>query len=131
MSQFQNGRDAKEFLVSQIVEQADREGIPLTEVERKMLYFSETGWTLPDIEEINEQFDREYDQAEYEKKIGDIARNARNRARTEGKQTVDAWSDAVDILSREDHYLLVLIDEGGGRSFRQILSSLWSSLFPR
>jgi hypothetical protein len=33
-----------------------------------MLYFSETHWTLPNIAEVNEQFDAEYDQDEYEEK---------------------------------------------------------------
>ena len=31
-----------------------------------MLYFSETGWTLPDIREVEEAFGREYDMSEYE-----------------------------------------------------------------
>ena len=34
-------REAKEFLASQIAEEAQREGTPLCEIERKMLYFSE------------------------------------------------------------------------------------------
>ena len=34
--------DAKVFLACRIAEEAEREGFPLTEVERKMLYFSET-----------------------------------------------------------------------------------------
>ena len=44
-----NTRSAKEFIVQCIVDEAQREGVPLTETERKMLYFSETHWTLPDI----------------------------------------------------------------------------------
>lgn len=61
---FPSAREAKEFLVSRIVEQARRENTPLSEIERKMLYFSETGWTLPDIMEGNEEFDREYETGE-------------------------------------------------------------------
>jgi hypothetical protein len=62
-------REAKEYLVAQITAEAQREGISLSDVERKMLYFSETGWTLPEIMEVNEQFDQDYDQDEYEKKL--------------------------------------------------------------
>jgi hypothetical protein len=47
---FKTTRDAKEYLVSRIVAEADRAGIQLSDIERKMLYFSETGWTLPDIQ---------------------------------------------------------------------------------
>ncbi len=113
MSRFTSARDAKEFLVGQIVLQAQRDRVSLTEVERKMLYFSETDWTLSDIIEVNEQFDREYDQDEYEKKIASIIRNAIKQARNEGKETGDTWSDAIRFLRKEDHYLLVMMDEAG------------------
>jgi hypothetical protein len=66
MKAFHSGREAKEFLISRIVEEAQRENIPLSEIERKMLYFTESGWTLPDIMKVNDDFDREYDQDEYE-----------------------------------------------------------------
>ena len=57
MARFGSAREAKEFLISRIVDQAQRDGVPLSEVERKMLYFSETGWTLPDIMSVNEASD--------------------------------------------------------------------------
>jgi hypothetical protein len=62
VQRFATARDAKEFLVSRIITESQREGVPLSEVERKMLYFSETAWTLPDIGEVNDAFDREYNQ---------------------------------------------------------------------
>ena len=64
MKRFADAREAKEYLISGIVAEAQRENVPLSEVERKMLYFSETGWTLPDIMDVNDAFDREYDQAQ-------------------------------------------------------------------
>ncbi len=36
-------REAKEFLASRIVAEAERENVPLSEIERKMLYFTESG----------------------------------------------------------------------------------------
>lgn len=68
MNHFPSAREAKEFLVSRIVEEARRENVPLSEIERKMLYFSETFWTLPHIMDVNDQFQREYDDREYERK---------------------------------------------------------------
>ena len=61
---FASGREAKEYLVGRIVDEARREGVPLSEIETKMMYFSETASTLPDILEVNEEFDRDYNQAE-------------------------------------------------------------------
>jgi hypothetical protein len=49
MKAFHSGREAKEFLISELVAEAQDENVPLSEVERKMLYFTESGWTLPDI----------------------------------------------------------------------------------
>lgn len=103
-------REAKEFLVGRIAAEAAREGVPLSEVERKMLYFSETGWTLPNMMEVNEEFDRDYDQDEYEQKIAGLIRNFERRARAENKEEWNAWTSAVRTLSEEDHYLLVIIN---------------------
>jgi hypothetical protein len=108
MNQFSTARDAKEYLIDRIVAQANQDGIPLTDVERKMLYFSETGWTLPDMKTINREFDEAYDQNEYESKIGQIARRIHERSHDNGDD--GNWDEAVERLADEDHYLLVLID---------------------
>jgi len=44
---------AKEYLIAQIVEQARLENIPLSEIEIKMLHFTESVETLPDIWEVS------------------------------------------------------------------------------
>jgi len=41
-----------------------------------MLYFTESGWTLPDIMKVSVDFDREYDQDKYEQKIAKLVTNA-------------------------------------------------------
>ena len=123
MQTFATARDAKEFLVSRIITESQREGVPLSEVERKMLYFSETAWTLPDIGEVNDAFDREYNQAEYEQKIGRLIRNLCTNARANNREEFDAWTEAVSAIRREDHYLLVLIGaaESSTLSVRRLL----------
>jgi hypothetical protein len=103
-------------LVARIVEEANREGVPLSEVERKMLYFSETGWTLPNMKEVNEEFDRKYDQDDYERKIAGLIGNFEKRTRAENKQEWDTWTSAVRTFREEDHYLLVMMDLPAGAS---------------
>lgn len=107
MNRFGTVRDAKEYLIRRILEQADRDGVVLSDVERKMLYFSESGWTLPNMMEISQEFDQAYDQDEYEKKIAQVIRRVRHQRNESGD---DKWDDAVQLLRCEDHYLLVLID---------------------
>lgn len=115
MNAFHSAREAKEFLASRIVEEAERENVALSEVERKMLYFSETDWTLPDMSEISDAFDREYDQDEYEKKISLLIDQAAKRDRKESPALYRSWWDAIRHLKREDHYILVMISAAGLR----------------
>lgn len=109
MPAFATAQEAKEFLIGRIVEEAQREGVPLSEVERKMLFSYETGWTLPDIAAIKEAFDRDCDQAEYERKIAKLIRNARAYRSARDSSEAQAWSNAIRTLSSEDHYLLAMI----------------------
>src|SRR6266487_2036132 len=109
MDTVRDAREAKEFLISRIVAEAQRENAPLSETERKMLYFTESGWTLPDIMQVNEQFDREYDQDDYEKKIARIIGKAYKRILHDSRDEYDKWWAAVRFLQREDHYISVLI----------------------
>jgi cytochrome c-type biogenesis protein CcmH/NrfG len=114
MQTFASPRDAKEFLISRIIAEAEREGVSLSEIERKMLYFSETVWTLPDMKQVNVEFDRNYDQEEYEQKIGTLSRNFLAYAGKKNPGELEEWEAAVRTLRQEDHYLLVLIDSRGG-----------------
>jgi hypothetical protein len=109
MQTFASTRDAKEFLIARIVAEAAREGVLLSETERKMLYFSETG-TLPDIMEVNDAFERKYEQEEYEEKVGGLAQSYREWAGKADPSELEAWDEAVRAISDEDHYLLVLLN---------------------
>jgi hypothetical protein len=116
VTKFRTEREAKEYLAGRIVEEAKYEGTPLTEVERKMLYFTETGWTLPDMMAVNKEFERDYDEDGYEQKIGGLAAKIQDR------------DDAVLKLSEGDHYLLILINTTPQNSDRG--SPLWNRLRP-
>lgn len=108
-------RAAKEFLIHCIVEEAQREGTPLSDIERDMLYFSETCWTLPNILEMNEAFERQYNSADYERKIAQIIHNFKTRAASDDPATLETWNNSVHALESEDHYILVMIGIAAGR----------------
>jgi hypothetical protein len=115
MKAFHSGREAKEFLIAKIVAEAQRENIRLSEVERKMLYFTESAWTLPDIMKVSEDFDREYDQDEYEHKIAKLVAKAYKGIRKGPRDDYDRWWAAIRFLEREDHYISVMIRLAGLR----------------
>jgi hypothetical protein len=103
-------REAMEYLAGRIASEAEWEGMPLSEVERKMLYFTESGWTLPDMKKVSAEFDRDYDQDIYERKIARLVSNIQARDNAQSKMEQEVWDSAVEKLSEGDHYLLVLID---------------------
>jgi hypothetical protein len=100
---------AKQFLISKILQEAESSHVQLSEVERKMLYFTEIHPSLPDIREVNAEFERDYDADKYENKIAQLLSNARARdtARSPGQE--HAWNEALDALRKEDHYILVMV----------------------
>lgn len=114
MLDFPSAREAKEYLAGRVEQEAIRQGIVLTPVERSMLLFSETDWAPPDILDVSEAFDRDYDQAEYERKLAPIVTAAHLQAAREGPDTAAEWTRAVKRLSSEDHYLLVLLAVANG-----------------
>ncbi|MDE3199957.1 MAG: hypothetical protein KGN79_03460 [Acidobacteriota bacterium] len=105
---FRTIQEAKEFLASSIAEEAQRNGSPLTEIEMKMLYFTETGRPLKDMKEVSAEFDRRYDQTGYERKIGELVNQIQVRLANQGQGEQERWNAALEKLSHGDHYLSVL-----------------------
>lgn len=103
-------REAKDFLVQQTVEQARLEGVPLSELEKRMMYFTESGYVPEDPIALNEEFEAEYDTDEYEAKITQLLGHAYKRARKENDETRRGFDAAIKCLRRGDHYLLVMWD---------------------
>jgi hypothetical protein len=101
----------KQFLISKVIEQAELEHISLSEIETKMLHFTEVHPSLPDIYEVNDEFERDYDSEQYEQKIARLLKNARARDENQSPGVGQAWKDAVEALQREDHYILIMVSQ--------------------
>jgi hypothetical protein len=106
---FGSEREAFDYLVGRIADEAKRENIPLSEVERKMLYFSETEWTLPDIASVSAQFNRDYDEDEYERKIAGLISKITSDGCGQNREEQETWDTAVEA-SAGDHYLQVMLE---------------------
>ena len=99
-------REAKDFLVSQTAEQAALEGVPLSNLEKRMMYFTESGYVPEDPIKLNEEFETEYDSDEYEAKISRLLHHAYYRLHKEndaaartGIMQSDACAEATTIYS--------------------------------
>ncbi len=105
---------AKQFLISRVIEEATSEGVPLSDVEKKMLQFTEVHPTIPDIYEVNDEFERNYDSDEYEAKITQLLKNAREQDEQNNPNQGQEWNDALNALQKEDHYILVMVNQAFG-----------------
>lgn len=128
MESFHSARQAKEFVISKIVAEAQGENVPLSDVERKMLYFSESGWSLPDILAVNEEFEREYDSNKYERKIAKLIRSANKHTRRKSLEEYRLWWCAIRFLRKEDHYISVMIQAAGIRPAGDLLKLFAAAL---
>jgi len=66
-----DSRQAKDFFVEQVAQQAAIEGIPLSDLERRMMYFTEGPDAVEDPVQLDEEFEAQYGDSEnydFEKK---------------------------------------------------------------
>ncbi|HTZ49173.1 MAG TPA: hypothetical protein VMH20_16385 [Verrucomicrobiae bacterium] len=104
-------REAKDFLVVEIKEQAAIEGQPLSELEIRMLYFSERN-NSEKAEELAKEFDESYDMQSYEQKISSLMKHAHARLKQGDAPALGTWDEAIRRLRKGDHYILVMWDGG-------------------
>jgi hypothetical protein len=106
-----NTKAAKDYLVQQTVEQAALEHLPLTDLETRMMYFTESDpASCDDPIALNDEFEQEYDTPEYEPKISRLLHNAHKRLKQEDPEKLRQWNEAMRVLNKGDHYILVLWD---------------------
>jgi len=101
---------AREFLITRILEQAERDKVSLADTEKRMLRFAEPIATS-EIGAAAEVFDREYDSDEYEAKIARLIRRAYERDIKRNDER--PWRAAIAALRKIDCYLLVMVDQSG------------------
>jgi len=104
-----NAKQAKDFLVQQTVEQASIENVPLSDLEKRMMYFVENDpSSCENPLELNDEFESQYETAEYEAKMSRLLHHAYRRLKKTDPEKVRDWSDAIRTLSRGDRYIPVL-----------------------
>jgi hypothetical protein len=104
-----NTKEAKDFLAEQAAQQAALDRTPLSDLERRMMYFTESDPTsCGDPVSLNDEFEEKYDSAEYEAKMSRLLHRAYKRLKAENPGGRFQWDDAISTLEKGDHYVLVL-----------------------
>jgi hypothetical protein len=124
---FQNALQAKEFFVSRVVAAARRGNISLSELEVKNLYFTEAGSDAkPEYLEDMAHFEEQFNSNEYEEKISGLLKRAyehdvKHPQEIGTEDAREAYRIAYEVLSREDHYILIMIQDALGGKVRKKL----------
>jgi hypothetical protein len=106
-----NTKQAKDFLVEQTVEQAALDIVPLGDVEKRMMYFTESDpASCDDPIGLNDEFEAQYETKEYETKISRLLHHAYKRLKEENPERKRNWDEAIRALRKGDHYFLVMWD---------------------
>ena len=108
-----NVREAKDFLVNQTAEQAALESVPLSDLEKRMMYFSESDDSCQNPIALNEEFEAQYNSDEYEAKLARLLRHAYSRTKKENPGQKRMWDEAIRELRKSDHYILAMWDTHG------------------
>jgi hypothetical protein len=107
-------KQAKDFLVEQAAEQAAIENLPLADIEKRMMYFTESDpASCPDPIALNDEFEAQFDNGEYEAKMSKLLHHARKRLRNDDPERARIWDESVAELLKGDHYILILLDLSG------------------
>jgi hypothetical protein len=127
--------EAKHYLVDKIVSKAEWEGIPLSEIERKMLYFSDADWALPEVQKVRTEFNHNHDLEEFQQKIAGLVHKIQTGVDAHQGLEKVAWDQAVEVLQGGGHFLHTLIHftpeykeeptpSPGRRSKRRLIASV-------
>jgi hypothetical protein len=100
--------EAKDFLVEQTAVQAALDGVPLSDLEKRMMYFTEGPDATEDPAALNDEFEAEYDMPTDEAKMTKLLHRAYARVKKENPETARTWNESIRILKKGDHYILVL-----------------------
>jgi len=104
-----NTKEAKDFLADQAAQQAALDHTPLSDLERRMMYFTESDPASCGAPvSLNDEFEKNNDTAEYEAKMSRLLRSAYKRLKAENPGGKLQWDEAISTLKKGDHYVLLL-----------------------
>jgi hypothetical protein len=111
-----NNKQAKDFLVEQTAQQAALENVPLSDLEKRMMYFTESDPSYDDYIGLTAEFEEQYDTAAYETKVSRLLHNAHARLKKENPKKFREWGQATRLLRKGDHYILILLGQSPSSS---------------
>jgi hypothetical protein len=113
---FRGQTDAKRFIVGRIMQQAEMEGISLSEAERHMLSWSESDPDFTPELDLARRLEAEMSDADYETKVEGLIRRAFDREIAADRTAKSVYREARARLREGDHYISVMMEAAIGLS---------------
>ena len=111
--------EAKRFFATKVTERARTEGVPLSDAERRMLYWSESDPEFKADPAVVEQLASEMSDEDYEAKIAALLQNAFAADSAIDSRAREVWQQARSVLKQGDHYILIMIDRAVGTKLKR------------
>ena len=114
-----NPSSAKIFFVQKVIFQARTEGVALSDAEKYMLAWSESDPNFVLDQALIKQFEQETTDQKFETKVEGLLKRAFDFDLKNGMTPKDQYQDAYKTLSKEDHYILVMIKAALGAKLKK------------
>ena len=102
-----NDSEAKEFFIQKILDQARKENINLSDVEKQMLSWRDTDPNFYENHELNERFENEISKGEYEKKIARLIRSGYDDDLGATNVARETYEQAYKAIKSKDYYIFI------------------------
>jgi|ERR1700733_2213036 len=128
-----NTNEAKDFLAEQAAQQAALDHTPLSDLERRMMYFTESDpASCGDPFSLNDEFEEKYDTAAYEAKMSRLLHHAYKRLKAENPTGKLQWDEAISTLERATITFCCCGDDIYRQTLGRVIRELrWSSMAVR
>jgi len=118
-------KEALDFLVEQTLRQVELDGGSLTDLQKRMMYFTESDDAVEDPAKLNAEFEAENDNNEYEEEMGLLLHRTYDRLKRHDPNAKALWDSAISELEKGDYYFLVLWSRRASGT-----SKLWVLILP-
>ncbi|MBN1474006.1 MAG: hypothetical protein JW914_05275 [Syntrophaceae bacterium] len=120
-----NDLEAKEFFIQKVLDQARKENINLSYVEKQMLSWRDTDPNFYKNYGLYERFEEEIPTAEYEKKISRLIRGSYDNDLAANNVARETYSQAFKAIKWKDYYIFIMVDKAIGRDINKLRYFLW------
>jgi hypothetical protein len=113
-------KEAKEYFIQKVLDQAVRENIQLSRAEKYMLQWSEKDPNFHVDQSLIAEFDKEITPEEYETKIAKLIIHAYKKDIKLTGTAKENYRQAYQALKERDNYLFIMVDKAVGRYLNKV-----------